>query len=104
MPNDRLQPENNGGELKMTAEVSKRRRTPRLAKVFGTVVVSMLAIAGCVGQTSNGGNSGGGSKSSGSHTPVIARNMDLIDTHPSTPICDTCQNVFAAPYPTLVTL
>ncbi len=88
----------------MTAEVSKRRRTPRLAKVFGTVVVSMLAIAGCVGQTSNGGNSGGGSKSSGSHTLVIARNMDLIDTDPSTAICDTCQIVFAATYQTLVTL
>src|SRR5258707_8251916 len=88
----------------MTAEVSKRRRTPRLAKVFGTVVVSMLAIAGCVGQASNGGNSGGGSKSSGSHTLVIARNMDLIDTDPSTAICDTCQIVFAATYQTLVTL
>jgi peptide/nickel transport system substrate-binding protein len=88
----------------MTAEVSKRRRTPRLAKVFGTAVVSMLAIAGCVGQTSNGGNSGGGSNSGGSHTLVIARNMDLIDTDPSTAICDTCQIVFAATYQTLVTL
>src|SRR5258706_14460077 len=88
----------------MTAEVSKRPRTARLAKVFGTVVVSMLAIAGCVGQTSNGGNSGGGSKSSGSHTLLIARKKELIDTHPPPAKLDTCQIVFASTYQNLVTL
>ncbi len=90
----------------MTAGVSKRRRTPRIARVFGALMVSTLAIAGCVGQNSNnsgGNNSGGGNKST-SHTLVIARNMDLIDTDPSTAICDTCQIVFSATYQTLVTL
>jgi len=89
----------------MIAEVHKRRRAPRTARVFGILMVSMLALAGCVGQNSNnsnGGNSGG--NKSGSHTLVIARNMDLIDTDPSTAICDTCQIVFAATYQTLVTL
>src|SRR5262249_61858394 len=90
----------------MIADVHKRRRAPRTARVLGILMVSMLALAGCVGQNSNtpsGGNSGGTNKS-GSHTLVIARNMDLIDTDPSTAICDTCQIVFAATYQTLVTL
>src|SRR5712691_5504234 len=90
----------------MTARGSKRQRMPRTARVFGTLVVSMLALAGCVGQNSNGSNGGspGGSNGAGSHTLVIARNMDLIDTDPSSAECDTCQIVFAATYQTLVTL
>ncbi len=89
----------------MTAGVSKRQRMPRIARVFGTLVVSTLALAGCVGQGSNSSNGGtGGGNKGGSHTLVIARNMDLIDTDPSTAICDTCQIVFAATYQTLVTL
>ena len=90
----------------MIREVHKRRRTPRTARVFGILMVSMLAVAGCVGQNSNNpsGGSTGGTNTSGSHTLVIARNMDLIDTDPSTAICDTCQIVFAATYQTLVTL
>ena len=88
----------------MTARETKRQRTPRMAKVLGTLMVSTLALAGCVGQNSNNSNGGAGGNKSGSHTLVIARNMDLIDTDPSTAICDTCQIVFAATYQTLVTL
>jgi peptide/nickel transport system substrate-binding protein len=88
----------------MTAEVSKRRRTPRIARAFGILMVSTLALAGCVGQNSNNSNGNSGGNKSGSRTLVIARNMDLIDTDPSTAICDTCQIVFAATYQTLVTL
>ena len=91
----------------MSAGVTRRRRLPRTARVFGALIVSTLAVAGCVGQNSpsgNGGNGGGGNGGSSSHTLVIARNMDLIDTDPSTAICDTCQIVFAATYQTLVTL
>jgi peptide/nickel transport system substrate-binding protein len=88
----------------MIAEVHKRRRAPRTARVFGILMVSMLALAGCVGQNSNNSNGGNSGNKSGSHTLVIARNMDLIDTDPSTAICDTCQIVFAATYQTLVTL
>jgi hypothetical protein len=90
----------------MTAEVYKRRRSPRTARVFGVLMVSMLALAGCVGQNSNnpGSGSSGATNKNGSHTLVIARNMDLIDTDPSTAICDTCQIIFAATYQTLVTL
>ncbi|MDR2985079.1 MAG: ABC transporter substrate-binding protein [Nocardiopsaceae bacterium] len=87
----------------MTSEAHKRRHAPRTARVLGILMVGMLALAGCVGQNSNNGGNEGGSKS-GSHTLVIARNMDLIDTDPSTAICDTCQIVFAATYQTLVTL
>ncbi|HEX6932357.1 MAG TPA: ABC transporter substrate-binding protein [Streptosporangiaceae bacterium] len=90
----------------MSAGVTKRRRLPRTARVFGALIVSTLAIAGCVGQSSPSGNGGSGGSNGGStsHTLVIARNMDLIDTDPSTAICDTCQIVFAATYQTLVTL
>jgi len=91
----------------MSAGVTKRRRMPRTARLFGVLIVSTLAVAGCVGQNSGsgGGASGGGSNGgSSSHTLVIARNMDLIDTDPSTAICDTCQIVFSATYQTLVTL
>src|SRR5262249_20160431 len=88
----------------MIAEVHKRRRVPRTARVFGILMVTMLALAGCVGQNSNTPSGNSGSNKSGSHTLVIARNMDLIDTDPSTAICDTCQIVFAATYQTLVTL
>ena len=87
----------------MSAGVTGRRRAPRTARVFGVLIVVTLAVAGCVGQnspSSNGSNSSG----SNSHTLVIARNMDLIDTDPSTAICDTCQIVFASTYQTLVTL
>jgi peptide/nickel transport system substrate-binding protein len=90
----------------MSAGVTRRWRRSRTARVFGALIVSTLAVAGCVGQnspSSNGGNNGGNGGSS-SHTLVIARNMDLIDTDPSTAICDTCQIVFAATYQTLVTL
>ena len=88
----------------MTAEVYKRRLAPRTARVFGILMVSMLALAGCVGQNSNPNGDNSGGNKGGSHTLVIARNMDLIDTDPSTAICDTCQIVFAATYQTLVTL
>jgi peptide/nickel transport system substrate-binding protein len=88
----------------MISEAHKRRYAPRTARVFGILMVGMLALAGCVGQNSNNPSGNEGGSKSGSRTLVIARNMDLIDTDPSTAICDTCQIVFAATYQTLVTL
>jgi peptide/nickel transport system substrate-binding protein len=75
-------------------------------RAWSALTATALALAGCVGQSSgNGGNgSGNGGSNSSSHTLVIARNMDLVDTDPSTAECDTCQIVFSATYQTLVTL
>ncbi|HLI44333.1 MAG TPA: ABC transporter substrate-binding protein [Acidimicrobiales bacterium] len=88
-----------------TNTVKRRRLQGRLRAALGLSAAALLA-AGCVG-SSNGGSaagSGHGGTTSGSRTLVIARNMDLIDTDPSTAECDTCQIVFSAMYQTLVTL
>jgi peptide/nickel transport system substrate-binding protein len=85
----------------MTTRISIRR-APRRTAAVAALIAGTLALAGCVGQNSTGGSQSG--SSSGSRTLVIARNMDLIDTDPSTAECDTCQIVFSATYQTLVTL
>jgi peptide/nickel transport system substrate-binding protein len=91
--------------LRLSRTTARRSGRRRKQTVAGLVVLA-LGLAGCVGQNSgNGGGGGGGGGSNGnSHTLVIARNMDLIDTDPSTAECDTCQIVFSATYQTLVTL
>ena len=90
----------------MTEGASRRRQIPRKVRLLAATGVAALVMAGCVGQNSGGGNgtNPGGGQASGSHTLVVARNMDLIDTDPSTAECDTCQIVFSATYQTLVTL
>jgi peptide/nickel transport system substrate-binding protein len=87
----------------MAARVTNRKRAPRITAAFSVFAV-VVALAGCVGQNANNTSPGSGSSGSGSRTLVIARNMDLIDTDPSTAECDTCQIVFSATYQTLVTL
>lgn len=76
-----------------------------MTAAFGALMVTTVVLAGCVGQTAgNSSNGSAGSNSSASRTLVIGRNMDLIDTDPSTAECDTCQIVYSATYQTLVTL
>lgn len=91
----------------MRTHVTKRRPA-RFRAVLGLAAAGLIT-AGCVGShgaggVSGGSSPGGGGSNSNARTLVIARNMDLIDTDPSTAECDTCQIVFSAMYQTLVTL